>query len=85
MSKTKWLPVELPSLAWPLPLRDGAPDSPIKRAKNLLLNRYYSIGEIAQELGFHSSIHFTRAFERTVGELPVVYRGRLPVVDAAAE
>ena len=51
----------------------------IEKAKNLLLNPYYHIMEIASEMGFGSFAEFYLAFNRLVGESPLAYRARLPV------
>lgn len=46
----------------------------IDRAKQLLAEGVLSINEIAEELGFKYSTHFTRLFKKTVGISPSEYR-----------
>ncbi len=45
----------------------------IERAKTLLLQRDFSIAEIASTLGFFDQSHFTNAFKRLVGVTPQRY------------
>ena len=44
------------------------------RAKELLANRSYRIGDIASELGFHDPASFGRSFKRWFGMTPGAYR-----------
>jgi len=46
----------------------------IRRAKQLLRDRRYSLTEIAAETGFASQSHFTTVFSRTMGITPHRYR-----------
>jgi AraC-like DNA-binding protein/ligand-binding sensor protein len=50
----------------------------VQKAKNLLLNRNYSVSEIAYQVGFQSLTHFNRCFKKIVGEPPSGYRSHLP-------
>lgn len=46
----------------------------IDRAKQLLAEGILSVNEIAEELGFKYSTHFTRLFKKSVGISPTEYR-----------
>ena len=52
--------------------------SRVEKAKNLLLNPNYRIGEIAYEVGFQSLTQFNRIFKHITGCSPTEYRQRLP-------
>ncbi|MBL9168839.1 MAG: helix-turn-helix domain-containing protein [Verrucomicrobiales bacterium] len=56
----------------------------IEKAKNLLLNPHYRLGEIAEHLGFRSITQFNRCFEHIAGQSPTAYRQMLgqPNIDA---
>ena len=49
-------------------------DLRMRQAKLLLLEEDYSIGEIAQQLGFESIYYFSRVFRRFTGLSPTAYR-----------
>lgn len=46
-------------------------------AKRLMLDRQYSLSEIAFSTGFSTQAHFTRAFKRSIGLTPGAYRAQL--------
>lgn len=46
----------------------------IHRAQELLLNSAFSIGEIAEQLGFFDSYHFSHKFKHLIGISPLTYR-----------
>ena len=48
----------------------------MERASELLLSTDYSLGEIAQMVGYQSQSKFTKAFRETYGILPKDYRSR---------
>lgn len=52
----------------------------VEKAKNLLLNLNYRVGEIALEVGFQSLTHFNRMFKNIAGYSPREFRQRLPAV-----
>ena len=52
----------------------------VEKAKNLLLNRNFRVGEIAFEVGFQSLTQFNRAFKRIAGESATLYRRHLPAI-----
>ena len=49
----------------------------VEKAKELLVNPNYQVGEIAYEVGFQSLTHFNRVFRRVVGQAPTEFRHRL--------
>jgi len=49
----------------------------VEKAKNLLFNPNYRIGEIAYEIGFQSLTHFNRIFKVIAGQSPTDYRRHL--------
>lgn len=49
----------------------------VEKAKELLVNPNYQIGEIAYEVGFQSLTHFNRVFRKVVGQAPSEFRRRL--------
>lgn len=55
----------------------------IEKAKNLLLNPHYRLGEIAEHLGFQSLTEFNRCFKYIAGQSPTSYRQMLgqPSID----
>ena len=57
----------------------------VTRAKQLLLNSSLAIGEIALELDFSSSAHFTQVFKSLVGETPGRWRRRQEIPAAQRE
>jgi len=64
---------------WPIRMEIDIPPLPetcdrIERAKSLLLNPHYAVGEIANYLDFRSLAHFDRTFRRVTGESPEAYR-----------
>ena len=46
----------------------------IQQAKFLLKNTDHSVSRIAEELSFCNSIYFIRAFRKSTGETPLMYR-----------
>jgi AraC-like DNA-binding protein len=56
----------------------------VQKAKRLLLNRNYSISEIAYQVGFQCLTHFNRSFKKIAGESPSGYRSHLPAPATAA-
>jgi len=54
------------------------PEQWLEQAKNFLLNRNFTIEEIAVHLGFASAGEFNAAFETEQGESPQAYRDRIP-------
>jgi AraC-like DNA-binding protein/ligand-binding sensor protein len=46
----------------------------VEKARNLLLNPYLRISEIAYDVGFQSLTHFNRIFRQVVGQSPSAYR-----------
>ena len=50
----------------------------IARAKDLLLNLNYSIGEVAREVGFESTSEFNHAFRKLFGKSANDFRCQLP-------
>ncbi|WP_132055355.1 helix-turn-helix domain-containing protein [Pseudocnuella soli] len=49
----------------------------IEVAKDRILDPTKSVGQVAYELGFKYSQHFTRLFKQRVGKSPIEYRGSL--------
>ncbi len=49
----------------------------VERAKPLLQAGHWSVGEIAQQLGFSDQSHFTRCFKRQVGLTPRAYQQQI--------
>ena len=49
----------------------------IRRAKQFILNPYFSVEEIAIESGFNSTEAFCEAFDVIVGESPYSYQSRI--------
>ena len=46
----------------------------IGRAKVLLKESSYSVGEVSKKCGYQSTVQFHRMFERLVGDTPMQYR-----------
>lgn len=46
----------------------------IHKAKYLLVNTYFNINEIAQQLGYYDQFHFSKVFKKTTGISPSEYR-----------
>lgn len=57
------------------PPLDYQTDLRIRRAKELLLLRELSIGEVAREVGFSDANYFSRLFRRRTGMSPMAYAG----------
>lgn len=53
--------------------------SRVEKARNLLQNPKFRIGEVAFEVGFQSLSQFNRAFKKVAGESPREYRARIAV------
>jgi AraC family transcriptional regulator len=49
----------------------------IRKAKKLLTQKYLSLAEISQQVGFHDQSRFTSTFRKRVGITPKEYRDRL--------
>jgi AraC-like DNA-binding protein len=49
----------------------------VEKAKSLLLNPHYRVSEVAYAVGFGSSSHFNRMFERFAGLSPTDFRAQL--------
>ena len=52
----------------------------VEKAKNLLLNLNYRVGEIALEVGFQSVTHFNRMFKIVAGCSPTGFREHSPSI-----
>ncbi|MCC9041578.1 helix-turn-helix domain-containing protein [Myroides sp. M-43] len=46
-----------------------------KRAKRLLLDHKWYVGEVSEHLGYKNPQHFTVAFKKYYGVLPSLFKG----------